>query len=323
MITEKKTGEMFEDYFLRICSNKKKYGLQWPQITQLLNAHADTPKTKDTYRHEWMAFERGMKYAHGESADNILTVLSCSDFHYPFNLPIETFAEHVGKINVLQLNGDLVDMHSISKFSKSFRNSPMDEIIGCRQYLIDLIEYLKPGRVVCNYGNHEQRFSGYLAKNLDTDLLELLPDNALELIFETGFYHYNKADKTRIFYQPLCVLFDNVTYNNDWYSQVGNTIFCHPSTYSSLPMRTAENAVRYFRNTGFAFDCLVMAHTHKVGMYYSGDIVIYEQGTCSDISRIDYMSGRLSDVQKQGYILLRHDYDGNIIQDKTKLIIAR
>lgn len=73
------------------------------------------------------------------------------------------------------------------------------------EYLIDLIEYIRPKKVVCNYGNHDKRFANYFAKNLDTDILELMPDTSLELIFVDGFKHYDKRSKSKIWYEPLAV----------------------------------------------------------------------------------------------------------------------
>jgi len=124
----------------------------------------------------------------------------------------------------------LVDMQSISKFNKSYRVSPMEEIIGCRQYIIDLIEFIRPKSVVAVYGNHENRFGAYLAKNLDSDLLELMPETALDLIFDDGFRHYDKRAKSKIWYEPLTKVFTDIDikYVGEWYCQIGKTIFCHP-----------------------------------------------------------------------------------------------
>ena len=97
-----------------------------------------------------------------------LRILSISDLHAPFQKPIDTYKDYVGKVDVLQINGDVVDMQSISKFLKVYRLSVMEEIIQARQYLIDLIEYIKPKKVVVTYGNHDIRFQNYISKNLDT-----------------------------------------------------------------------------------------------------------------------------------------------------------
>ena len=73
-------------------------------------------------------------------------ILSLSDLHIPFETQY-TILEHYKNIDVLVLNGDICDMQAISKFSKAYRISPMEEIIKARQYLIDLISYLQPRTV--------------------------------------------------------------------------------------------------------------------------------------------------------------------------------
>lgn len=54
------------------------------------------------------------KYGNGVAT----RILSISDLHVPFQLPIQTFENYVGKADILQLNGDLQDCFSVSKFSK-------------------------------------------------------------------------------------------------------------------------------------------------------------------------------------------------------------
>ena len=55
----------------------------------------------------------------------------------------------------------------------------MEEILIAREYIIELIERIEPRKVVVNYGNHDLRFQNYLAKNLDSDILELMPKTCL------------------------------------------------------------------------------------------------------------------------------------------------
>ena len=76
-------------------------------------------------------------YLHGQSgvANRILAI---SDLHVPFQLPIETFSDYAGRIDTLVLNGDIVDMQAISKFPKTYRVSPIEELIQARAYIIEL-----------------------------------------------------------------------------------------------------------------------------------------------------------------------------------------
>ena len=57
-----------------------------------------------------------------------------------------------------------------------------------------------------------------------------------------------------------------------------------------------------------------------MGFYKVGDIKMYEQGGWCKLDMLDYADGKLQDPQQNGYMYLALDKDGNIIEDKTKLI---
>lgn len=322
-ILTQRSDEPYDDYFVRLFENKKKYGLTCEQIAKLLNEANGESKGECAYRKEYAAFNRGRIYEMCRGESQIATrILSISDLHCPFQLPVDTFIDYVDRVDILQLNGDIGDCQSISKFSKVYRISPMEEIITTRQYIIDLINFIRPKEVIVNYGNHDIRFQNYLSRSLDSDILELMPKTSLELIFEDGFNHYNKKDRTKVWYSPLCESFENIkiTYNDNWFSQIGNVIFCHPLTFSSQPMMTAEKARRYFKDEGYKFTTIVMAHTHRVGAYSVGDTMMYEQGAACDVSQMKYHDGNFTRTQKEGFIYLCLDINGNEIEKKTQLV---
>jgi hypothetical protein len=64
-----------------------------------------------------------------------------------------------------------------------------------------------------------------------------------------------------------------------------------------------------------------MAHTHRIGEYVVGNTTIYEQGTCSDITKQNYNDGKLVNSQKEGFIYMCQDKNGNVIKDKTRLVV--
>ena len=259
--------------------------------------------------------------AKGESA--VATrILSISDTHVPFELPIDTLSDYKGRVDILQLNGDICDCQAISKFGKVYRVSPMEEIIKARKYVIDMIEYVQPKKVVVTYGNHDIRFQNYLAKNLDNEIAELMPKTSLELIFVDGFNHYNKREGTKSWYAPISQLFPyiKIDYADNWWTQIGDTIFAHPSAFSSGILKTAEKAMHFFRNEGLMFSELVMAHTHRVGEYYIGNTRIIEQGAFSDVSKNNYSNGQLYNSQKEGFVYLCQDINGKTIREKTELV---
>lgn len=252
---------------------------------------------------------------------NQTTILSLSDLHVPFQLDYHKLGDYNG-VDILQLNGDIIDCQSLSKFPKTYRIPPMEEIILGRQYLIDLIDFLKPKKVVCNYGNHDKRFASYLCKHLDSDILELMPDTSLELIFKDGFRHYNKRERTKIWYEPLKNVFDKITIDfvDDWKCRIGKTIFCHPMAYRGGILATADKAKQYFQDVSDEpFDCICMAHTHKIGDSMIGRIRLLEQGAFADVSKMNYMDGRLAAPQKSGFAVIVQDAEGNIVHEKTKV----
>lgn len=300
---------------------------EWSDVAEFYNRYTGESVTRDTVRKGYFLLspflEAGMVNPYGGGHSNVATrILSISDLHVPFQLPVSTFEDYVGKVDILQLNGDLSDCQAISKFPKSYRVSPMEEIIETRKYLIELIDLIKPKKVVATYGNHEVRFQAYFSKNLDSDLLELMPKTSLELIFVDGFKHYNKRERTKIEYKPLCEVIDDVEieYTDNWFCQIGKTIFCHPLAFSSGIMKTSENAMNYFRNEGYDFRSLVMAHTHRVGQYEVGNTTLYEQGCCCDTRKQHYSDGRLTKSQKEGFLYLCQDADGKVIKEKTRLV---
>ena len=315
--------ETYQDYFVRLFENKALYKLDCNKIAELLNAENGQSYGESCYRKEWQSFNRGRLYERELIERGVKTRILCiSDIHFPFAKPIETFCDYVGRVDILLLNGDILDCAAISKFIKMYRASPIEEMIGARQYLIDLIEYIQPKQVIATYGNHDSRLGAYLAKNLDTDIQELLPETALDYLFVDGFTHYDRKLRTKTHYDPICEVFEDIKieYVGNWHCQVGDVIFCHPRAFASNPMKTAEKAMYFFRNEGKQFKALVMAHTHRVGDYKIGNTKIYEQGAASETDKMNYSDGMLINSQKQGFAYICLDKDGNNMEDKTKVI---
>lgn len=315
----RKDGESQFEYKVRMLLAKlnKEISLEWDEIVELLGEDC----SGDHMRKTAYGIREYHNYLHNKNG--IATrILSISDTHVPYQLPVEAFREYVGCIDILQLNGDILDCQSISKFPKTYRVSMIEEMIQARQYIIDLIECLKPKKVVINYGNHELRFQAYLAKNLDEDMLQLMPQTALDLICTDGFNHYDKRNKCKTWYEPLVKVFDDVevVYTEDWKCKIGKAWFVHPSAYSSGMLKTAEKAMDYlFRTDREKFDCVIMSHTHKLGSYIQGEIHLFEQGAACKVEEHLYGDGKLFLPQQKGCIFLCQDNDGNLIYEKTKL----
>lgn len=309
------------EHKLRLCKAKINHDidLDWQEIVDVLRLEVSADHLRKT-AYGILEYDTYIHNINGVATK----ILSISDLHVPFQLPKEVFSDYVGIIDILQINGDVVDCQALSKFSKQYRISPMEEMIEARQYLIDVVEYIKPKKVVINFGNHDKRFANYFAKNLDTDILELMPDTSLELILVDGFKHYDKRTKSKIQYEPLCNVFDSIEieYVDDWKSKIGKTWFVHPLAYRSGTLATCEQAMNYLHKTQRnVFDCVVMAHTHAVGDTKKGFIRLFEQGACCDVDRMNYMDGRLTNPQKKGFALICQNENGDLIEEKSKVIV--
>lgn len=318
---KKANDETLFEYKLRLCKAKinKEIDLDWSEIVDLLGIDVSADHLRKT-AYGIIEYD---DYING-FAGVATTILSVSDLHVPFQLPKELLSDYVGKIDILQINGDVVDCQALSKFPKQYRISPMEEMIEGRQYLIDLIEYIKPRKVVCNYGNHDKRFSSYFAKNIDTDILELLPDTSLELIFTDGFRHYDKRSKSKVWYEPLCNVFEDIEieYVDDWKCKIGQTWFVHPLAYRQGILATAERAKDFLQDTEKEpFDCVVMAHTHATGDTKKGYIRLFEQGAFCDVNKMNYSNGKLMKPQKEGFAIICQNKNGELIHEKSKVIV--
>ena len=94
-MVERRNGESYEDYFVRLHENKEAYCLTHRQIATLLNRTSGHNYGESAYRKEYSAFRRGRLYErkHMPSAeyahsDGYIHILALSDFHVPYQVPI-------------------------------------------------------------------------------------------------------------------------------------------------------------------------------------------------------------------------------------------
>lgn len=249
-------------------------------------------------------------------------ILCISDMHIPFNRDIKEFFKYKGKVDTLVLNGDIIDNYSMSNFTKMYRLSLVEELIQARELLIELIEEIKPKKVTVVTGNHEIRLGKKIADKIGSDLLDLMPRDALAFLFDTGFNYYDRIKKCKTVYTPIDEEVDcEINYVGNFWTKEGKTIFVHPQAFRGTTLGTVGKAYDYFTAIGEDFQSIIMAHTHKLGMYVMNDKYLYEQGTCADLNHMDYQDLKLpKSSQVNGYMYIIQDKEGNLIYDKTKLI---
>lgn len=324
--------QMFLTQELEMLKSKKNSDLQWLDINNFRREQLGIEETVDTTRKgfkllaEFLDNGWELKPLRDPSVGKV--ILTISDLHYPFQLPVETWDEWAGKVDVLVLNGDLLDCTSISKYPKVGRSNQIDEMIGLRTYLINLVGRLSPKKVIATNGNHEMRLSSYISTMLQGgELQELIPNTLLSYVFNDGFYHYDKNNGTKVWYEPLRTLWDvqgiELDYTDNWWAMEGDIMFCHPKAYSSAPLKTAMKAVEFFHCIDLPqkMRVMCMSHTHRVGRYRTGSVDVYEQGCCCNTKKLVYNDGMLINPQKEGYIVFYQDRKGQTIARLTDQII--
>lgn len=313
-------GEDYIGWKIRACLAKKRNetDMNWAEIKDMLGESV----TAGHLRRVAVGYEEYDSYINGDIGVTT-RVLSISDAHVPFNLPVETFRKYAGRVDVLVFNGDIQDCHSCSSFPRKYRIGFDQEMVETRQYMIDVINMISPKKVIVIMGNHEYRLSRFLSDKLYDDILTIMPDSPQELIVNKGFHLKDRLNKTETWYSPLCEVFSErgieIEYDGSWYKLVGNVIFAHPLSYSAGMLKTTEKAVNFFLRNNRKFTCICLGHTHKLGFFKQGDILMYEQGCTCDLRKLDYNNGKLVIPGQNGYIYLALDKDGNVIEGKSKL----
>lgn len=271
---------------------------------------------------------RKVAYGYKEYRDNVefcndskIKILCISDIHIPYNLPEEFFKKYKNKVDILVINGDILDCQELSKFPKDYKINFIDEIVLAREYLINLVNIIKPKEVYVNDGNHDTRFGVYISRKIDSGVGSLLPTSPLKLILDDGFYNYDKMCGKQFFYKPLKkILKCKVHYENNYWCKIGDVIYCHPSAYSSAIMGTAKKAMEYFNSQGLNYKAIVLGHTHKLGLYKLGDKLLIEQGCVADTKKLKYFSGKLTLPQSGGYVYMELDNNNKLIKNSVKLV---
>lgn len=321
MEIKKLDNETDFEWKVRLCKAKLNHelDLDWIEIvgTLGLDIHPDSLR-KMAY-----GYVEYDEYIHSNvgAAERILCI---SDIHIPFNLPVDILSKYRGSVDTIIVNGDLLDCFSCSSFPKKFKVDLGEELVLGRQYIIDLINNISPKKIMFVLGNHEYRMQRYLSDRLSSELLGIVPSDPLRMIIDQGFDVDDIRNKTKTHYSSIREMFEDsnieIVYDGDWWIKEGNVIFCHPLNYSSGMLKTTEKAVDYFLRIDRTFSGIVMGHTHKLGSFCQANIKMYEQGCLCDLNKLDYSNGKLIIPNQNGFMYICLDNDGNIIDDKTKLV---
>lgn len=320
------TMEIYEDCLRDIFDKKEgNNDLEWKDI---INKY-DLPLSETTLRKACSTIFGGkFVYEFLTKQDDYKTVdqriLCISDAHIPFNLPVSIYKNYSRRVDTIIVNGDLLDCFSCSSYPKKFKVNLDEELILGREYISELIELIRPKKIVFIMGNHEYRMQRYVSDKLTNELFSVIPTDPLGMIINDGFDVNDARNKIKTFYCSIRDMYADmdleIIYDADWWYKEGNVIFAHPLSYSSGMLKTTEKAMNFFLHTDRTFTGLVLGHTHKIGSFVQGGIKMYEQGCVCDLDKLDYNNGKLVIPNQNGYMYICLDNSGNIIDDKTKLV---
>lgn len=121
-------------------------------------------------------------------ATDAIVELACGDLHIPFHdeaaiSAMLDYAEQAG-VNLITINGDLLDFYQVSSFTKKpLQSRPFQEIEIAKEWLTGLRQRFPQARIIFLQGNHEYRLERYICDKAPqiADLVENLLIDKLRL----------------------------------------------------------------------------------------------------------------------------------------------
>lgn len=161
------------------------------------------------------------------------------------------------------LNGDILDLYSVSSFVKRSDVPLYEELDGAVRFFEWISRKFKDSFIILTRGNHETR--------LYTKVLPHLPD---------GLEYLANLDLLDSLTRP----FANMLSMNDWFVSVGDAVYAHSDATASIPGKPAQMTGEWFVSHYQELDIpapprfVVQAHTHRVSAVYTHNMKCVESG---------------------------------------------
>lgn len=252
---KRRDNETLSDYEERLYKNRKRYKLNWQEVTNLL----ELEQHEDTTRKESYGYLRRVEQEKEVVFDN--SVMIINDLHLPFEREdvLDIISKHKEEITHLVIAGDLLDNKAISFFPKVENWTLEEEMIYAHSWLTEVRKILDKGQqIIMINGNHEERWLTEIKKMHQKNMQKFINPNLLEMLVE-GFTLYDEDDTKRT-YKGI----DNTIFIPHWFVNLDNRlIVAHPKNFSQVDGKMCENTVAHFLNRGEEFDVVIFGHTHK------------------------------------------------------------
>jgi predicted phosphodiesterase len=243
-----------------------------------------------------------------------IKVVSISDLHIPFyheDVIDEIVSLHAEDTDLLVINGDFLELHSVSSWPRSKEVMLRHEYeLGSRILRILSDEFKE---VVLTRGNHEDRLQRYFTGRIDPGVSFMTHADILDRL--AAGYVMNE-DGNLVKGSPL----PNVQYQKGptaWFVQVGKCIFAHPAGGSKVPMRLAVREAERFMGQGRDFQAVCIGHTHQMGSIIWNRKLLIEQG-CACVP-MEYAVNPAGGYRPPsfGYAVVYMDKGGNVDFNKS------
>lgn len=251
-MVKRRENESLSDFKVRLYQNRKKYGLDWANVRDILGKNLNP----DTVRKSSVGYLEAYKDITERKFDK--NVMFLNDIHLPFERKdvIEIIKKHAHEITHLFIGGDLLDCYDVSTFPHDNSLSIVDELKYAHKWLTEVRNIL--GNDIPIYlieGNHEVRFEKIVLK--DKVLQNFINPKILQM-FEDGFSLFigNKKENFNAI--------KNLHYVDSWFANIDNKIiYCHPIDFSAVDGKMCEKVSEFFLNREEIADVYVFGHTHK------------------------------------------------------------
>lgn len=229
-------------------------------------------------------------------------ILIFSDLHIPDHKEemILDFVKEHAKVDLIILNGDILDCHAVSAWHNE-DVSVLDHEMIMAHDLLTKIRAITKARIMMVKGNHEQRVNTHYAKyskSMGTAVVET------EILYKLahGFTIKGKKSGKRKDYPAI----PGVEYCEARSWMYGDLLVNHPSAFRKNPMCTVQLMwEEKLKGKYPTAKVILIGHTHQLGLvhYQDGRILIEGGCTCFPASYAD-ADDRPFKIQQYGYVYL-------------------
>lgn len=241
-----------------------------------------------------------------KKASTIVKTLIISDLHIPFELVgLDTLIGSLSEqFDNLVINGDFLDMFSMSTFSKDADIPLYAEVERGMAYLSKWSKQFD--KLIFNKGNHEMRAEREFGKNDKFNRIMFMNNfDVLDYIVSGLKYaDFNEKAGAGTHMDDIDDFMSRITYTKSTACKIGDAIIAHPTTYSAVPSKTVSMAIDYYKERIPNIKAVIIGHTHHVAKIMFKDVIGIESGSLCGTLPYENQGGIKMRTQENGIVFL-------------------